>query len=36
MCRDRGKENMIFRRGRGGGINVVFGPKYRLLMYTLG
>ncbi len=28
-CRERGK-NIIFRRG-GGGINIVFGPKYRPL-----
>jgi hypothetical protein len=27
-CRERGK-NIIFRRG--GGINIVFGPKYRPL-----
>jgi hypothetical protein len=28
-CSERG-ENIIFRRG-GGGINIVFGPKYRPL-----
>jgi hypothetical protein len=31
-CRERGK-NIIFRRG--GGINIVFGPKYRPL-YIIG
>jgi hypothetical protein len=30
MCQERGK-NIIFRRGGGGGINIVFGPKYRPL-----
>jgi hypothetical protein len=31
-CRERGK-NIIFRRG--GGINIVFGPKYRPLRVTM-
>jgi hypothetical protein len=30
-CRERGK-NVIFRRG--GGINIVFGPKYRPLFFS--
>ncbi len=32
MCRERGK-NITFRRG--GGINIVFGPKYRPLIILL-
>jgi hypothetical protein len=33
MCRQRG-EKFIF--GKGGGINIVFGPKYRPLCYLTG
>jgi hypothetical protein len=29
-CVGRGGKNIIFRRG-GGGVNIVFGPKYRPL-----
>ncbi len=32
-CVARGGKNIIFRRG--GGINIVFGPKYRPLQYCL-
>jgi hypothetical protein len=33
QCVPRGGKNIIFRRG--GGINIVFGPKYRPLPHWL-
>jgi hypothetical protein len=32
-CRERGKK-YHFQKGGGGGINIVFGPKYRPLKFT--